>query len=83
VTEETLRSRLEVYLQLRQSLGYQTPVHQQALRDFVNYLAAHNQPRTVQKLDLLQAQQLAAPVTAVFAAILCQCAGPSTRFACC
>ena len=44
MTEETLRSRLEVYLQLRQSLGYQTPVHQQALRDFVNYLAAHDQP---------------------------------------
>jgi len=44
VTEETLRSRLEVYLQLRQSLGYQAPVYQQALRDFANYLAAHDQP---------------------------------------
>jgi len=44
---------------------------------------AERYPRSVQELDLLQAEQVAAPVTAVLAAILCQCAGPSTRFDCC
>jgi len=37
----------------------------------------------VQEFDLLQMVQLAEPVTAVLAAILSECAGPMTRFACC
>jgi len=41
------------------------------------------QGRSVQEFDLLQIVQLAEPVTAVLAAILSECAGPSTRFDCC
>jgi integrase/recombinase XerD len=43
VTSETLKVRLDGYLELRQSLGYKTSVHQHVLRDFANYLATHGQ----------------------------------------
>jgi integrase/recombinase XerD len=39
----TLRSRLDVYLELRLSLGFKTSVHQHALRDFLEYLASQGQ----------------------------------------
>ena len=43
MTNATLQSRLDVYLQLRRSLGYKTSVQEHALRNFVDYLAAHGQ----------------------------------------
>jgi len=43
VTHDTLQSRLNVYLELRRSLGYKTSVQEHALRDFLDYLAIHGQ----------------------------------------
>jgi len=43
VTHDALQSRLDVYLELRQSLGYKTSVQKHALRDFLDYLATHGQ----------------------------------------
>jgi integrase len=43
VTSETLKVRLDSYLELRRSLGYKTSVHQHVLRDFADYLATHGQ----------------------------------------
>jgi hypothetical protein len=43
VTKATLQSRLDVYLELRRSLGYKTSVQEHALRDFLDYLANHSQ----------------------------------------
>jgi site-specific recombinase XerD len=40
VSNDTLQSRLEVYLEHRRSLGYRTSVQEYALRDFVDYLKA-------------------------------------------
>ena len=44
MTSATLQSRLDVYLELRRSLGYKTSVQEHALRDFLDYLATHGQP---------------------------------------
>jgi len=43
VTSETLKARLDGYLELRQALGYKTSVHQRVLRDFADYLVTHGQ----------------------------------------
>lgn len=43
VTYETLKVRLDNYLELRQALGYKTSVQRRTLREFVNYLATHGQ----------------------------------------
>ncbi|MCC6292167.1 MAG: tyrosine-type recombinase/integrase [Bryobacterales bacterium] len=43
MSNDTLQSRLEVYLELRRSLGYKTSVQEPTLRDFVDYLATHAQ----------------------------------------
>lgn len=43
MTSETLKVRLDGYLELRQSLGYKTSVHKHVLRDFADYLATHGQ----------------------------------------
>ncbi len=36
MTSETLKVRLDGYLELRRSLGYKTSVHQHVLRDFAD-----------------------------------------------
>lgn len=41
MTTDLLRTRMEVYLELRRSLGYKTSVQEHALRDFVDYLSTH------------------------------------------
>lgn len=38
MTNATLQSRLDVYLELRRSLGYKTSVQEHALQDFLDYL---------------------------------------------
>jgi integrase/recombinase XerD len=43
VTSEALKIRLDGYLELRHSLGYQTLECKPVLRDFLNYLAVHAQ----------------------------------------
>ena len=43
MTSETLKARLDGYLELRQALGYKTSVHQRVLRDFAEYLVTHGQ----------------------------------------
>jgi len=47
VTNATLQSRLDVYLELRRSLGYKTSVQEHALRDFLDYLANHGQQEPI------------------------------------
>jgi len=44
MTNATLQSRLDVYLELRRSLGYKTSVQEHALQGFLDYLATHGQP---------------------------------------
>jgi integrase/recombinase XerD len=44
VTTDALKSRLENYLRLRQSLGYKSSVHQHVLQDFVGYLETQKHP---------------------------------------
>ena len=47
MTNATLQSRLDVYLELRRSLSYKTSVREHALRDFLDYLANHGQEEPI------------------------------------
>jgi integrase len=53
VTGETLKVRLDGYIELRRSLGYKTSVHQHVLRDFADYLATHGQPEPIRAATTL------------------------------
>ncbi len=53
MTSETLKVRLDGYLELRRALGYKTSVHQHVLRDFADYLATHGQPEPIRAATTL------------------------------
>ena len=47
MTNATWQSRLDVYLELRRSLGYKTSVQEHALRDFLDYFGTHGQQEPI------------------------------------